>query len=230
MNGAFLTGRTVPDEPWVSRGWLRSFVSIYATAAVARLPELRDEPLVRLAFPGDRAERVQRPWAERESLLAALERLPQTFCHLDAFRRDLFLRRRSTGGWQTVAVDWAFAGRAAVGQELAALVAASPLFAEFAASGIGELDGVCFEGYLAGLRDAGWHGDARLVRAGCRIGAAVRYGSFGLRMLLLDASARESAALSVGGTPEGVCAAAGQVGTFLLDRLDEARELIPRSD
>ena len=37
-----------------------------------------------------------------------------------------------------------------------------------------------FNGYLNGLRDAGWHGDARLVRLGYTAACALRWGVVGL--------------------------------------------------
>ena len=63
-------------------------------------------------------------------LLAALDKLPQTFCHLDAYRPNLFLRRDADGSNQTVAVDWAFTGIASVGEEIANLLAASLIWLE----------------------------------------------------------------------------------------------------
>ena len=110
---------------------------------------------------------------ERERFLAALDRLPRTFCHHDAFRRNL-LHRAGPEGEDLVAVDWAYAGHGAVGEELGQLVVASLFF--FEAEGIAprELDAACFAGYVAGLREAGWAGDERLVRLGFAADAALR--------------------------------------------------------
>ena len=42
--------------------------------------------------------------------------------------------------------------------------------------GLPELDAAAFDGYVAGLRDAGWRGDPRLVRLGCDATMALRLG------------------------------------------------------
>jgi hypothetical protein len=37
------------------------------------------------------------------------------------------------------------------------------------------MDRICFEGYLQGLRDAGWNGDPKLVRMGYTVSCMLRY-------------------------------------------------------
>lgn len=85
--------------------------------------------------------------------------------------------RGPDGRDETVAVDWAFLGTAAVGEELASLVCASVMLADADPDRVRELGETCFEGYLAGLRDAGWDGDPKLVRLGYAAGT-IRYGLF----------------------------------------------------
>jgi hypothetical protein len=66
-------------------------------------------------------------------------------------------------------------GIAPVGAELVALVAGSLGFWEIPADQVKELDRLCFEGYLQGLRDAGWKGDPKLVRTGYAVTLLLRY-------------------------------------------------------
>src|SRR3712207_7779326 len=68
-------------------------------------------------FPYTTLFRSRRLWEERERFLTALDRLPQTFCHHDAFRRNLLVRRGPEGE-ELVALDWTQTGHGAVGQEL----------------------------------------------------------------------------------------------------------------
>ena len=74
-----------------------------------------------------------------------------------------------------MAVDWAYAGHGAVGEELEQLVVASLYFFEHAGIAPHDLDAACFAGYVAGLREAGWAGDERLVRLGFTADAALRH-------------------------------------------------------
>ncbi|MGH8245782.1 MAG: phosphotransferase, partial [Gammaproteobacteria bacterium] len=183
FNGAYLTGRPLPAWSWLSRRWLRVLVA-QAAPAFAQLPHLLDRPLFRRLYPPDVAEGILRLWADRETLLDALDRLPQTFCHRDAFRRNLFSRRGPDGHEQTVAIDWVFTGTGAVGEEIVSLVIATLGFREVEFGRAQELEAIVFDGYLRGLRDAGWRGDAGLVRLGYTVAAPLRYCLGGTRNLL----------------------------------------------
>ena len=85
FNGAYLAGQPLPTYPWLSPGWLRGLVARYGSGIEsffdASLP-----PWMERAFPADIRERTRSLWAGRETLLDALDRLPKTFCHMDAFR------------------------------------------------------------------------------------------------------------------------------------------------
>ena len=172
FNGAYLMGQPLPTWPWFSTRWLRRVVAQTASA-IAQLSDVLAYPLVRRWLPGDASDRCFRLWAERERLLDALDRLPRTICHLDAFSRNLF-SRRGVDSDQTVAIDWAFVGRGAVGEEIEPLVCRSLGFYDVALTQAQELDGVVFAGYLDGLRDAGWQGDPRQVRLGYTAAVALR--------------------------------------------------------
>jgi len=174
FNGAYLTGRPIPCYPWLRR---RSFLHDYAirraasrAQALTQLHSSLDHPLVRRAYPPDVVDTLSRRWEEREKLqtvsLDALDRLPQTLCHNDAFRRNLLTRSAPDGSPQTVAIDWDLVGIGWIGQELTKFVG-HPL-ALFGVDGAEarERDRIAFEGYLEGLHDAGWRGDRRHVRFG----------------------------------------------------------------
>jgi hypothetical protein len=83
-----------------------------------------------------------------------------------------------------VAVDWAYAGHGAVGEELEQVVVASLFFFETMGVASHDLDAACFASYVAGLREAGWAGDERLVRLGFTANAALRHTVGLLRLLL----------------------------------------------
>jgi hypothetical protein len=120
FNGAYLMGKPLPDDPWLTRQHLRQYVE-NAAPAVELLLNSMDHPLIQRALPGISAGFLQEIWEERHSVLETIEHLPQTLCHLDAFRRNLFSRRTADGGDQVVAVDWSYLGIAAVGEEIAPL-------------------------------------------------------------------------------------------------------------
>ncbi len=169
FNGAYLTGQPFPDQPWVTRGWLRAYVE-NAAKSIEFIRANPDHPLVQHMFPGNTLAQILGTWDVHKKILDKLESLPQVFSHQDAFRRNLFAR-----GGKTLAIDWGYMGIAPVGTELVALVAASLGFWEIPADKVLELDRQCFEGYLQGLREAGWQGDPKLVRTGYALGLMMRY-------------------------------------------------------
>jgi hypothetical protein len=178
---------------------------------------------------GDDLTRILRLWADRHQLLALLDRLPCSFCHLDAFRRNLIARTGDEGREQTVLIDWAEAGPGVVGEELVPLFSASLRFVAVDADKIADLDDLIFAGYVEGLRDAGWRGDSRLARFGYAATAALQ--SVADRAIKWPNIARRAAALPAGQEPPRLLDAGGPaqqtaLRRHLLDLGDEARALL----
>jgi hypothetical protein len=228
FNGVYLVDRPLPSWPWLSVGWMRQYVE-QAAPALPLLRDSLDHPLVRRAWPGDAIDRFFRLWEERDLFLDALDRLPQTICHLDVFRRNLFACKMADGGDQTVAVDWAFAGRGAIGEELVPLIQASVAFYEVGPEKAQALEEIVFDGYFEGLRDAGWRGDPRQVRLGYAA-ASLRYrcgGELGRFLpILLDESLHDIAQQTFGRSVGEVADFWAYVGHLFDGTIDEARALI----
>ena len=189
FNGAYLGGRPLPDFPWLSRNWIKGWMDAYEGGCRETLELIKTEdfwvqPLMRSAFPYPITGDVLRLRENHETLLATLHRLPQTFCHLDAYRPNFFIQRDPHGVDQVVAVDWVFTGTAAIGEEIANLLAASLIWFEYDAEDVRALDVVIFNNYLEGLHESGWHGDARLVRLGYAASCALRWGVIGIWWML----------------------------------------------
>jgi hypothetical protein len=224
FNGAYLAGRPIPDLPWLSVGggtWPFELLG----PQLERVHSLRDHPLIRREWPDPAVlDRSIRLWREREVFYGALARLPRALCHLDFFRLNLFAVRAPNGADETVGVDWAFVGTAAVGEELAQLVAASVVHAGDYADRVRDLGEVCFAGYLEGLREVGWSGDARLARLGYAAGM-IRFGGTWTPLLLNNSA--EIAAVERAWGPYGEFVDRwATVRRFLLDLADEARLLM----
>ena len=229
FNGAYLTGRPLPADPWLSRGFLRAWVTRRATSA-AKLPGIREHPLVRRAFPPAVADGVMRLWRDMGPLFDALDQLPQTLCHLDANPANLFARRGADGQEQTVAIDWSCVGAAPLGVEIVSLVSSGLMRGMIELAAAQELDELVFADYLAGLCEAGWQGEPRVVRFGYTAASALRY-------LLAFAGGTISAALREhrhaleeqrhGRPIEEIMDREGEWRRFLLVLADEAWELLP---
>ena len=227
-NGAYLTHRALPQDPW----WRGTDVAerlALAEAGIAELPQLRHNPLFVDLLTGDRVARIQALWAARATLLAGLAQLPRTLCHRDAGPRNLMSRVRSDGSEETVALDWGMAGQGMLGEEIVPLFNATLTFVAIPIEQIAELDRLIFTGYVAGLRDAGWQGDERLVRFGFTALAALKAGVAD-PAIKMPSVARRAAALPPGVEPPrllnpGGYAQTAAVGHYLLDLGDEACRL-----
>jgi hypothetical protein len=183
FNGMYLVQQSLPDAPWLSQNWLRGFVEQNAEAVV-QLQQSLDHPWVRRVFPRPAADALVDTWRTREHYVGTLETLPQTLCHLDATRRNVFLRSRTDGTRETVAIDWAYMGHAALGEELVPLIVGSVLFMELGVQDAQDLEEQVLAQYLAGLQAAGWQGEPRQVRLGYAAAGALRYGVGTLRLML----------------------------------------------
>jgi hypothetical protein len=172
FNGAYFEKHSQFAQPWLAKGRLRAWVGDTAPEIP---PNVLAHPLVSRVWTNDIYEWMLRVWSEREIWIGSIECQPQTLSHLDAFRRNLFARRDKQGNMQTSMIDWAFVGNAAPGEEIAPLVAASLNFLDFDVAQAKALDQVVFEGYLEGLREAGWHGDPQAVRSTYAASSILRY-------------------------------------------------------
>jgi hypothetical protein len=187
--------------------------------------------LVQRGWPGDLFDRCQAHWSSRDVLLDALDRLPQTVCHNDAHRGNLLTRTPSASEVETVAIDWALTGLAPIGSELATLVGLTGhLFGGIRPDQLPRLADACFQGYLDGLSDVGWSGDASLARLGFTASLALRYGvTQGSMWIVLpnEASRRLRAGVeqSLGHTAEEILDRGAQMLGYVLDRADEALAL-----
>jgi hypothetical protein len=227
LNGAYLVERSVPSWPWLSSDWLRGYVALSAPA-IPLIRDSLDHSLVRRTWPGNASDRLFRLWEERDLYLDALDRLPQTVCHLDMFRRNLFARRTVDGDDQTVVIDWSYVGRGAIGEELVPLVWAGVAFTEVDFAQAQALEDIAFDGYLEGLHDASWRGDPREVRLGYTAASLrYRFAELGNAMSVILDESRHAWAERVFGRPmEESMDHWAQVGNLVDSLTDEARELM----
>lgn len=163
-----------PVQPWLSRGLQRVWVEDSAPL-IARIARADVWSLALLqVFPAAVAPAVLALWHERERFFAALERLPQTLCHHDLWRNNLFTRHTPAQQEQTIAIDWELVGLGAPGEDLGNLLGVSLLNFDVAAEDAAQLADRLLQSYLAGLEDAGWPGDPRPVQLAYTATAALR--------------------------------------------------------
>ena len=167
----FLLGRPRPVFSWLSKGFLREYSSEKPAAwDLLDRDDAWAHPLVRQAFPAGLRQGVLFVHEHRERLYQISESLPRTLCHLDFWPKNLF--RRADG--EIVVIDWSFTGDGAIGEDAGNLVPDAVFDHFVGADQMPRLEQAVYEGYLRGLRAAGWSDDPRLVQLGMW-SSAVKY-------------------------------------------------------
>ena len=164
--GESLVGKPLPSHDWLCTGWLERCFTDWGPP---RLSGHLTQPVLSRLYPGDCAARIERFWDRRDVYLAAYRRAPHTVAHLDAHLRNLFYR-----GGRVVAVDWAFASIEPAGADLCGLIVGCVYMGEALPDENREFDRAVFQGYLAGLADVGWVGDADAIRFSFLVASCLR--------------------------------------------------------
>ena len=230
FSAAYLKKRPLPRAAWLSDRMLRKGCAFFGSY-MRDLRATLDHPLVRQFCSAEQATRLERLWTAREALLQKVEDLPQTFCHFDAIRRNL-CRCEGSEGTRTVAFDWEWAGTGALGEDLAPLVAGSLCMGDSAPASGPRLDAVAFTGYIDGLLEAGWLGEAEQVRFAYCAASALRYGLWGAWLageLAQDKSGHAAVSTFFARPVGAVVQQFALVLPVLLDHADEAQAAIVRT-
>jgi hypothetical protein len=189
FNGAYPRGRPLPEQPWLHRGFgpLWRAESEEAVAPFRR-PETWADPRARALLPERDVRRVLAAWDERGRLEQLADGAPTTLCHYDAFRGNM-----AAAGQETVLFDWEYVGLGALGQDPAHLAVESLFMGHVPGGEAGALDAAVFAGYLAGLADAGWRGDAPAVRRAYCASASRRWLTTAVRRAVQAATCDDPA-------------------------------------
>lgn len=221
-NGAYLTGTSLPNEAWLTRGHYRSWLSWM------NMEEDWKFPLNQKHISKEIRKQYDHLWNEREIFYGVLESLPQVFSHFDCQRRNLFIRPTKDQQKELVALDWAQCGIGAVGTELNWLIGMSSALLEWPPSNLSELDTVAFRSYIQGLQDGGWSGDHNIVRLGYVTMLAVFMGCVfpSFSAFWCSAENRELALQSMGLAEEKLFLQTLPLLHYALGCADEARLLM----
>ena len=174
FNGHFTDRIPEAATAWASRGRLRDWL-VTGGVGVLQMDTTPRPGLLGTWLDDDSVARTQRLYSQRDALLGLVERLPQTFCHHDAQGRNL-LAVGEGPAQRTVAVDWAMAGAGHLGEDLAIFMGVPLQFLDVAMDEQVEFEAAVIDGYLAGLRLAGWTGDETVLRIGYKAALSLLMG------------------------------------------------------
>jgi len=225
FNGAYLAGSPLPQAPSLGGLRLHTWLDRHRPL-VAQIAAAPQNPAVRRWWPQPVVAAILQLWEERDIFCAALERLPQTFCHGDAIPRNLLTRREADGSTELVAIDWEYAGYYAVGEEIGQTLSVAAAFFDVEPADLPAFDEALFASYLHGLHDAGWHGGSHQVRFAYAAHAALRNAFNAVGARIPSDAGRAAALQTYGRTWEELAERRAVLRPFLLDRATEARWLL----
>lgn len=225
FNG-YAFGRSVPNYPWLTKGRAKNWIELSDVY-------LHDLPAIMAQEPRydwlneSHAKGILALWKERGPLFDALDRLPRTLCHHDAFGRNLFARKNADGSQETIAIDWQIVGTGAFGEDIVPLICVSLQFMDVPMADAETLQELVLDGYLDGLRDTGCRFDERDVRFAFSATAALMLGVGGLLWLqhFLDADQRVMVERNIGHPLEAITENFAALQTYLLSLGEEAQRL-----
>ena len=181
--GAYASGaRALPDQPWLSRNWLRGWVDTCAHfVATVRDDDHWHDP--RLAPLQSLRSRVSDLWERREELFAVAEEPPLTVTHWDFWPTNLY------AGDDAVAIDWSQIGLSGVGHDLDQMTIDPVWMHVRPDESVRALEELILPAYLDGLREGGFEVTAEDLYRWYSATASLRYTwlSGGQATLLDDA-------------------------------------------
>lgn len=226
---AYLTGHPMPDYPWFpaffrSAGRKGGF---WASTLDPKNPEsVWHDPFVQQHFGDPLRSKILSIWTDLDHFCNIQDRLPQVLCHNDFHRRNLMWCHNSQGQEELIALDWAYVGLGALASDIGFLVASSMFFIELDPNDAEALEAAVMEGYLAGLAEAGWQGDSRLLRLGYLLSANLWTGArLPTSTWWMQQDAFDEVAV-FGYPAEQLVRKWVTLTEFLMTRADEARDLI----
>ena len=166
-------------------------------------------------------------WQDRQSYFSMLKYPPQTLCHFDANRRNLFIRRTRNTSTEVIAIIWSYVGYGAIGSDIMVLIVEGVISGKIALDDAETFANVALEGYITGLEDVGWKGNPDLVHLGYNAGA-IQFRLGAIRFLLtiiLDEERRDRFEKTVGVPLEVFLDCRRKINSYLDGMLTKANEL-----
>ena len=175
FNGHYVVENKVPDADFLFRDQWHRYLE-WCGDGLERLEAHRTDPRVLAVYSEDTTTALLHLWSRREQLVSEVHAsVPLSLGHGDTSGRNLYDAPQYPQ--QTVAIDWECVGLATLADDPARLLGSSiHWFFRGRMDEAGYLADSILTGYLEGLRDVGWDGDAAAVEQAFLAIAATIYG------------------------------------------------------
>lgn len=152
FGGSFARAHARRRVRWLAKDFLRTmFADLKPLQNLLRTQRVRTSEHLRSALTSASSHFLVRLTERVPLLLRELPSLPQTVCHFDAHRPNLFLQ--GTGAkTRMVAIDWSHIGTGAVGEDLSQLICGAVWWQnDVNASTYPKFERRCFDAYVNGV-------------------------------------------------------------------------------
>ncbi|MGE7837670.1 phosphotransferase [Viridibacillus arvi] len=172
FNGAYVTGHTLPEQTWICRNWLESWISgckRYASDPTVYYPQIQ---------PGLNLENIWNSYTclnnNMNKHLQTLSKLPRVLAHQDLSRQNMFINIYQGEEKVLTFIDWQFLSISGLGEDLGKLYGVAMSQGNIQSEQGDYYQKLLFKNYIEGLKDAGWIGDITLPRYGFCTSVALR--------------------------------------------------------
>lgn len=174
FHAVYLMGKPIPDDNWLCRSWLRSWVAECSKYTVNPQESdwqssTADERRIQSIL-----DRYEDSLLYIPRLIDGVEKLPRVLSHQDVWRKNMFIRQEPSGERRLVLIDWQFASISGVGEELGRFYGLTMSKRYIQPERYAEYERLLFGRYADGLLGSGWSGDIRLARYGFCTAVAAR--------------------------------------------------------
>lgn len=172
FNSVYVAGRTIPDEPWVCRNWLASWINgckQYASDPNVHYPLIQGN------------DEIDSIWNSFTSLnenieqhLQVLNKLPRVLAHQDLSRQNMYIHMNKGTERRLTLIDWQFLSISGLGEDLGKLFGVALSQGNIPSEQGDYYHELLLMSYIEGLRDIGWNGNDVLPKYGFYISFALR--------------------------------------------------------
>lgn len=171
--GAYASGAVaLPDQPWLSRNWLRGWVDVCAHFVdTIRDDDRWHDPRLTSLLP--LRSRVSALWDRRDELFAIAAEPPLTVAHWDFWPMNVYVDA------DVVAIDWSQIGLSGITHDLDQLTLDTVWMHIRPDESLEVLEDLVLPAYVEGLRESGYDVSEEQVRRWYGAAAALRYAWLG---------------------------------------------------
>ncbi|GAB2575527.1 oxidoreductase family protein [Gracilibacillus alcaliphilus] len=172
FNGVYVTESDIPEEEWICRSWLRSWVDgcrKYAADPAVYYPTIQN--------PADLCS-IYHDYLylhnHLDKYFNAMGKLPRVLAHQDLSKQNMYVNLDPAADQPFTLIDWQFLSISGLGEDLGKLFGVALSQQDIPIEKVNRYKKILFASYIEGLKEAGWDEDITLPKYGFYASLAIR--------------------------------------------------------